>query len=101
MVPILGAVLALTSSLPQAQAFLRSDSCPPAALALANTVMVAETIGVGLSSVSRDSSRIDTLATERLEGGLDISYVMLNYQLTCLFATADSVILRLTSTTAG
>jgi hypothetical protein len=63
--------------------------------------MVAETLGVGLSSAWRDSSKVDTLATNLLEGGTDISYVTLSYQLTCLFASPDSVILRLRSRIAG
>ena len=79
----------------------RADTCPQDALNVANAVMIADTLGVGLYGPSRDSSQVDTLATERLEGGTDISYVTLTYQLTCLVSTPDSAVFHLTWRRAG
>jgi hypothetical protein len=78
-----------------------SDTCAAGTFQVANALMSADTIGVGTSAASRDSSRIDTLTTERFEGAPDVSYVVLSYSLSCLFGSPDSVILRITSRQAG
>ncbi len=66
-----------------------------------NLLMTADSLGVGTSGASIDSSRIDTLTTSRFEGAPDVSGVVLTYQLSCLFAAPDSVILRIRVKWAG
>jgi hypothetical protein len=78
-----------------------ADTCPAATFQVMNSLMTADSLGVGTSSDSRDSSRIDTLTTERDESAPDISSVILSYHVTCLFASPDSVILRIRSKWAG
>jgi len=80
--------------------WLPDDTCPPSAFRVADALMTADTLGVGVSAASRDSSGIDTLTTKP---GFphDVSFVQLTYRITCVFATPDSVILRITSRYAG
>jgi len=78
-----------------------ADTCPAGAFRVVNALMTADTLGVGVSAASRDSSRIDTLTTERFEGAPDVSHVVLSYRLSCVFAAPDSVILGITSRHAG
>jgi len=71
------------------------------ALAVVRAYLTADTLGVGLSADSRDSSQIDTLGTEHFEEAPDRAYVITAFKVSCLFATTDSVVLRLQSWTAG
>ena len=93
-------VIALGPS-PSQRRPIADDTCPAAAFEVMNLLMTADSLGVGTSGASIDSSRIDTVTTDRFEGAPDVSGVILTYQLTCLFAAPDSVILRIRSTWAG
>ncbi len=93
-------VLLLLGSLGVAQPRM-SDTCAAGAFRVANALLTADTVGVGTSAASRDSSQIDTLTTGRFEGAPDVFYVVLSYSLSCLFAAPDSVIVRITSRGAG
>ena len=92
--------LLLVGGLGDVQPPLR-DSCAAGALQVANALTTTDTLGVGTSTASRDSSRIDTLTTAHFEGAPDVSYVVVGYSFSCLFAGRDSVILRVTAWHAG
>jgi hypothetical protein len=94
--PLLGMVMGLVGSTATTQ-----PVCPDDALGLVRAYLSLDTLGVGLSTTSRDSSRLDTLGTEVFEETPDESLVVTAFKLTCLFASADSVILRLETRSAG
>jgi hypothetical protein len=75
--------------------------CPADAFAVVRAYLTADTLGVGLSARSRDSSQIDTLGTEHFEEAPDRAYVITAFELSCLLATTDSAVFRLESWRAG
>jgi hypothetical protein len=85
---------ASTSTPPQA-------ACPDDASKVVRALLTADTLGVGLSADSRDSSQIDSLTTGRFQGAPDEASVVTGFRLSCLFAATDSVIMRLEARVAG
>ena len=75
--------------------------CPDDAAAVIRELLTADTLGVGLSAASRDSSQIDTLVTERFAEAPDMTYVITAFKLSCLFSARDSVIMRVETWHAG
>ncbi len=79
----------------------QQPACPDDASKVVRALMTADTLGVGLSTNSRDSSQIDTLTTGRYQGAPDEASVITGFGFSCIFAATDSVIIRLEARVAG
>lgn len=94
----------LATGVPQSQRapeHVRQTNCPRRAWDVIRALLSADTLGVGVSSASEDSSRIDTLVTSLYAGAPDVAYVVTGFSLSCVYSRRDSVSVRVETQKAG